>query len=347
VDTEAAQVACLAAEADGSVVFGTADAGSVGRIAAGFGEDGTLTSKPLDAGQIAAWGTVRLRGLAPEQTTLTIATRSGNLAEPTDATWSTWSKNMPLTDDFMPIGSPAGRFLQYRVTMSSDGRRSPSLGSVRLIYQVGNLPPVVSSLKVTPNNQGSTPQQTAPTKLYRHVEIKAADPNKDKLSFRIAYRLIGRGAWVEITEDLTEPTFVWDTRTVADGRYELHITASDEPSNVAPQAMTGSRITEPVTVDNTAPAIRNGAARRDGRNATVQGRATDALSRIVTLAYSVDSADEWHVVLPTDGICDSTDEPFSFDVEDLDVGAHQITVRAVDVYGNIGYASVEVTVPTP
>ncbi|NBB95584.1 MAG: hypothetical protein GVY16_07565, partial [Planctomycetes bacterium] len=34
VDTEAAQVACLAAEADGSVVFGTADAGSVGRIAA-------------------------------------------------------------------------------------------------------------------------------------------------------------------------------------------------------------------------------------------------------------------------------------------------------------------------
>jgi sugar lactone lactonase YvrE len=343
VDTEARQVTCLAAAHDGSLLFGTANPGSVGRIRSGFAREGRLISQPLDAGQIARWGTLRLAGRAPAGTTLAVATRSGNVADVTDETWSSWSQDQPLSDAFMQIGSPSARFLQYRITMTSDGQASPSLGSVRLIYQVGNLPPAVTALEVTASEKAPN-QPPAETLRYREVKITAADPNKDKLKFAVAYRRIGRDVWIEIVDDHTKPQFVWDTRAVADGRYELRVTASDEPSNVAPQALTGSRLSEPITVDNTPPAISELDVQAKPGGATVTGKAVDATSRIKALAYSVDSAQQWHVVLPVDMICDSADEAFRFDVEDLSPGPHEISVRAVDIYGNTAYASQQVNV---
>ncbi len=343
VDTEAKQVTCLATARDGSLLFGTANPGSVGRIRSGFAPKGTLTSKPLDAGQIARWGTLRLAGRAPGGTTLTIATRSGNLADADDATWSSWSQEQPLTHAFMQIGSPNARFLQYRLTLTSDGQASPSLGSVRLIYQVGNLPPAVTALEVEASEKGPN-QQPTETRRYRHVKITAADPNKDKLKFSVAYRRIGRDVWIEIVDDHTKPQFIWDTRTVPDGRYELRVTASDAPGNVAPQALTGSRLSEPITVDNTPPAIKALDVTAGAGGVTVTGKAVDATSRIKALAYSVDSAEQWHVVLPVDMICDSADETFRFDVEDLESGPHEISIRAVDIYGNTAYAGQQVHV---
>lgn len=345
VDTQARQITCLLATPEGGVLFGTANAGSVGRIAPQFVREGTLVSEPLDAGQIARWGTLRLRGQAPDGTTLSIATRSGNLAAATDTTWSDWSQDQPLSDDFVQIGSPAARFLQYRITMTSVGQASASLGSVQMIYQVGNLPPAVTALEIEASDKGSTPKQSGETLRYRHVKITAVDANKDKLTFRIAYRRIGRDVWVEIAEDLNEPKFAWDTRAVADGRYELRVTASDQSSNVAPQARTGSRISEPFTVDNTPPAIQDLDLAVKAGVVTVTGKAVDATSRIKALAYSVDSAETWHVVLPVDGICDSTSESVRFEIKDLDAGPHEVSVRAVDVYDNTVYASQQVSIP--
>ena len=67
---------------------------------------------------------------------------------------------------------------------------------------------------------------------------------------------------------------------------------------------------------------------------TVSGIATDADSRIAKIEYSVDGSD-WKQVFPDDGIFDSLQERFHFDVVDVPPGEHAITIRASDSQRNV------------
>jgi len=345
-ETDAKQVTCLAVAETGEIVFGTANTGSVGRLAGGFARKGTYVSKALDARQIAKWGTMQISGDAPAGTRVTVATRSGNVSTPDDKTWSSWSKEMPLQSGFLSIGAPSGRFLQYRLTLSTrGGKATPKVSGVQIVFQVGNLAPTLAGVKVTPSEKG--PRGTEPTgspRAYRHIEIKAMDRNSDKLRMEISFRDFGSDGWILITDKLTSPKYIWDTRSVGDGTYELRVEAFDDPSNPAGQAKTSARISEPVVVDNTAPVVGPLAAKRARGKVIVTGQVTDATSRVGAIQYSVNSQDKWHSILPADGICDSDVEKFSFDVEDLKPGMYRIAVRAADMYGNVGYGSVGVQV---
>ena len=138
--------------------------------------------------------------------------------------------------------------------------------------------------------------------------------------------------------------YVWDTRTVGDGTYELRVTASDSPSNPPASALTGQRVSAPIIVDNTPPVVSELAASIDGRKVSATGSTIDAGSRIASINYSVDSQNEWVAVLPVDGICDSPTEAFAFKTDNLKVGAHRIAVKVEDVFGNAGYGVVTVTI---
>jgi hypothetical protein len=67
---------------------------------------------------------------------------------------------------------------------------------------------------------------------------------------------------------------------------------------------------------------------------TVSGAAFDADSRIARIEYSIDGSD-WDQVFPKDGIFDSKDEPFRFEIQDVAPGEHVITVRASDSERNV------------
>jgi len=66
---------------------------------------------------------------------------------------------------------------------------------------------------------------------------------------------MGRTGWIELEDELSAASFEWDGKTVEDGRYELRVTACDYKSNTNATKLTGSRISEPVIVDNTGPAV--------------------------------------------------------------------------------------------
>lgn len=349
-DTDAKQVTALAQTVDGRLVFATANKGSVGVMGAGFAPRGVFLSDTLDARQLARWGTLRLWAQMPKGAKATIATRSGNVADPDDKTWSQWSDESPADGDFQPVRSPAGRYFQYRLTLTGDGQATPVVRQVRVIYQVGNLAPALASVTVQASakgkdGRGGGADENAGPMMFRIVTIQASDPNNDALVYNIFFREMGQENWVRIAENLTENRFVWDTRTVGDGAYELKVVAGDSPANPPAVALEAARIAEPLDVDNTAPAVRELAAKIVDGKLSVSGAAQDAFSRIASIAYAVNSADEWKAVLPTDGICDSDNEKFSFDVTDLKPGNYRIAVRAVDVFGNTGYATVSVKIP--
>ncbi len=337
VDTEAKQVTSLAVDAQNAILFTTANGGSAGRILTDPAKKGTLVSKPLDAKNISRWGTLRVDGTTPRNTALSIATRSGNLSEPDDNSWSDWSGEIPLQDGFAHMGSPAARFLQYRVTMTSGGNAVPVLQRIKLIYQQLNMQPEITAIEVQETGQDPKRKTSAPNKVFRIITLKAADANGDTLRYKLEYRRADSDAWVTIEDSFDKTKYVWDTRSFEDGVYTLRVTATDAPANPEASAMSGARLSEPIVLDTTAPTLAGIQCKVRGKTATISGKITDELSRIARIQYRVDSAEQWNAVLPVDNICDSNRESFTFKVPDLDPGIHRISIRATDVLDNTGY----------
>jgi hypothetical protein len=177
----------------------------------------------------------------------------------------------------------------------------------------------------------------------RDIDVSAQDDNNDELKYAYWFREVGAEKWIRLDEKATESSYSWDTRTVGDGKYEVKVVVTDSPSNPPGAALETSKISPVVIVDNTPPAVRELASKPQDKGLLVSGLALDAMSRIVSIHYSVDSVEEWTTVLPADGMCDSEKEAFAFSLADLPAGAHRIAVKVQDVLGNIGYGTLNVT----
>jgi hypothetical protein len=360
------EIVSLLAAKNGQVYLGLANSGEVASMSSGFATEGTYTSPVLDATQISRFGKMQLHGSLPANTSLTIATRSANVNETTDVGWGQWSAESPASE-YLPVTSPSARFLQYRLTFKSeDGKDTPVVNDVDIAYQVPNLAPQIKSIKLAKpgaaeaNGEGATPGAANSAANAAHgpstppqpesklsITWEASDPNNDALQYSIYFRTGARGEWIQLKDKLTEANYEWDTRSVADGRYEVKVLASDIAANPRGQGKTASRISDPVVVDNTPPVIGDVQANVDGAAAKVSLRAADRTSTVASLDYAVDSSTDWQAVLPSDNIADSPEEAYAFTVPALQPGPHQITVRAADAHGNRAFQTVTVTVPPP
>jgi hypothetical protein len=101
---------------------------------------------------------------------------------------------------------------------------------------------------------------------------KAEDADSDRLSYSLQFRREGDQTWRTLRSGLSDTIVVWDTSTVADGRYVLRLSASDALSNSADRALSGDKESEPVDVDNTPPSITVEIARATEECARVRAR---------------------------------------------------------------------------
>jgi hypothetical protein len=333
----------------GRIVLGLANTGGIAAMTSGFATEGTYTSSVLDADQVSRFGKLRLHGTLPQGTTLKVQTRSGNVGEPTDIGWSKWTDPQPATE-FAPITSPSARFLQYRFTFtSSDGSKSAVVDDVDVAYQEPNSAPQIKSIQITRKGESDTSDENASSlpKDSRHRTIKweASDPNTgDKMLYSLFFRAGSQGKWILLKDKLKEAEFDWDTRSAADGRYEIKVVASDELSNATGSGRTTSRVSDPVIVDNTPPYIAQVTATSGGDEVHVKFDALDRTSTLANFAYSVDSSEDWQSVLPTDKIADAPEESVAFTIPKLPAGPHQVAVRVTDALGNQQTQTVSVTV---
>ena len=71
--------------------------------------------------------------------------------------WSKWADEQPAAQ-FVATNSPAARFLQFRLTLSTKQPTvSPVVKDVDVAYLTPNLPPQIKSVKVTLGSKSSPP----------------------------------------------------------------------------------------------------------------------------------------------------------------------------------------------
>jgi hypothetical protein len=332
-DEKAAQItAATVSEED--VYVGTANPARLVLLSANYAPRGTYRSDLIDAGQPAKWGKLQIDADIPRGCKVLVASRSGNVKDVNDPTFSDWTEPAEMTGP-VQLRCPIGRFCQYQLVLETDeGRRTPTIREVAVAHTVPNLAPNVESIDVArlrnPGKEG----------VFK-ISYKATDENDDKLVYRLDFRKVGRTGWIEIKDDIEPDNFEWDGKTVEDGRYEVRVTASDERSNSVGTKLTGSRISDPIVVDNTGPAIRKYAIEKNGRTATLKLDVTDELSVIRKLEYTIDSNAEWKGALPDDLVCDTTEESFAITTEDLESGEHVLALRITDDVDNTTFKTFE------
>lgn len=352
------QITQAARAANGDTVIAGSNPGRLLELRSRPGRTGTFESEVRDAGSAARWGSIRWRATG----STAVSTRTGNTSRPDD-TWSDWSAPYTAVDG-SPIVSPSARYLQWRAVLASDGGAAPELTSVTVAYLPRNLRPAVASITVLPpgtvfqrpftssdaeiagfdaapasadadGQAQDAAAQTVGRRMYRKglqtFQWRADDPNGDRLTYAIAYRREGEIVWRPLRAGLTDPIFVWDTTSVADGRYAVRVTASDASTNSPGDALEGVRDSDGFDIDNSAPVITVLPASGDGRIVRLTVR--DAQSGVQRVEYAL-GGEPWQVVYPADGLSDSRDETFTITLPAAADRA-RLVVRATDVLQNV------------
>jgi hypothetical protein len=343
-DEHASQIAAMAVT-DDSVYLGTANPARLIKLAKTFAPEGTYTSDLVDAGQPADWGKLQIDADIPQGCKVMMSCRSGNVDDVNDPTFSDWTAPAEINGP-VQMKCPVGRFSQYRLVLQTeDGRKSPIVREVAVADTVPNLAPRVESVIATRLSSLKSEEAESSKKpgIFR-IRYRTKDDNDDKLIYKIDFRKVGREIWIELEKDLETDTYDWDSRTVEDGRYEIRVTASDERSNTPTTKLTGSRITEPFVVDNTGPVITKYSIESDKNTITLKMHASDQLSAIGSLEYTLDSNADWISTIPDDLVYDTTDEDFTIVIEQVSAGEHVVAIRVSDDVGNTTYKSFDVTV---
>ena len=321
LDVDEAQVLALALTGR-SALFGTGDAGALYRVTASAPAGATWNSKVLDATSPARWGAVRWRGAGA----LDWESRSGNTDTP-DNTWSAWR----ALDADGVIQSPASRYVQVRARF---GRAADTaLRAVTVYYLPENQRAVVTDVTASAPETKVGDARAATVK----VGWKVDNPDGDALRYRLRFRGDTEATWRPILRNqewLTESSYTWSVDGLPEGWYRVEVEATDEAANPADGATTDRRASEPVLVDNTAPAVtvrvENGRALGDAR---------DNASAVVRVEVAFDGG-EWRPARGADGLFDEREEGFTAPLPaGIAPGEHAVTVRAYDEAGNVGVGS--------
>ncbi|HYY99520.1 MAG TPA: hypothetical protein VE642_13045 [Pyrinomonadaceae bacterium] len=346
------------------VFAASSNQGKLFRLATDAVAEGTYESPVRDAKFVASWGRVWWRGRGQVE----LQTRTGNTERP-DMTWSDWSA--PYRDPAgAAVASPRARFIQWRAVLRSAGAGEARIEDVSLSYLPRNVAPEVLQIQVLPvgialqsavqiqvdpNIEASGldpsligPQvQIPPRRTFQRgavsLQWQAEDRNGDTLVYSVYYRSVSENTFHLLKDNLRDNFYSIDGAALGDGRYVFKVVASDAPENSLGQALTGERVSEPLSVDSTPPIVRpagDAQVAADGR-VRVRFSVEDSSGMIRRADVSVDSGD-WRAVFPEDGIADSPREIYALDLPVEGAGEHTISLRAIDGSGNVSSARVVV-----
>jgi len=320
------------------LAFTTDDAAAMYR-ATGRASQARYVSDVLDAKAVARFG--KLAWVASGK--VKIETRSGNTSKP-GVGWSEWQAPAQIGRlgggaEGGKVQSPPGRYLQWRVALEDDGAR---VRKVTSFYVPQNQATQVQDVTAELAGKDSLPtlkdSAAKPRSPVIKLKWKVENPDGDDTQYTLEARREGEANWRPIATGkapLTSTSWDWNTETYPDGWYRVRVTASDAAANSPDRALTSSAQTTLFAIDNTRPVI-------DGLTVTyprAQARATDSLSTIAEMAFSIDDG-PWQLGSTADGLFDDTSEDLRIDLPpSLPRGTHTLAVRVADAAGNVGSTS--------
>ncbi len=368
-DLEEVQVTKLLTDKHGKTYVATSNSAKLYTLGKQYRKQGEFTTKAYDAGVVSQWGEVSWEAALASDTKVVIQTRSGNAEEP-DKTWSDWSKNYTSAAGTV-IQSPSARYLQLRATLTSnDGRNLPSLKKVSFSHLQKNVAPKINQIRIhTPGEyypvsmgnsqhnshlingeqerkngfQNQSLGRKSTRKGYRSVSWLTQDNNGDDLSFDLYYKRVQDKSWKELVVDYSGNVYSWDSELIPDGRYVIKLEASDGPSNPPARVLSSEKISREFVVDNSGPDVNGFQVQVENGKTTITFSARDNWSNIKRVDYGV-NADQWNLLYPIDGICDSRSEKFKLMLDVSLVGETAIVIKVQDELGNIGFGNTIINV---
>lgn len=272
-----------------------------------------------------------------------LETRTGNTAKP-GVGWSEWQApaqggKLGGGNEGGKVASPGGRYLQFRIALEDDAAR---VRRVTSYYVPQNQPTTVQDVSVEIATKEPLPtlkdSAAKPRSPILRVKWKVENPDGDDTTYTLEARRDGEANWRPIQTGkapLTQTSWEWNTETYPDGWYRVRVTASDAAANSPDRALTSSQTTTMFAIDNTRPLI-------DALTVTyprAQARATDALSMLSEMAFSVDDG-PWQLGTSGDGLFDDLTEDLRIELPTgLSRGTHTLAVRVADAAGNVGSTS--------
>ncbi len=361
---------------DGAFLVGTS--GELLQVGPSMVKEAEYTSVEQDFQRVARVGRLWFEADVPQGAAVAVSFRTGNTSE-VDATWSEWSKPVGRTSG-AKVDVPVGRYGQFRVRMKG-GRsgaepqvRSLHASVVRLndppeIHEVfalrrgtalDPLPPngdrdktltlsPASLNKLRPEGPPSDPDRDRARQSNRDgfltVAWHAVDTNGDRLTFSVDMQPVGGTGWVRLGENLEMPFLSIDSRSFPDGDHMFRVTASDRPSNPPGEALTATRISEAVSIDNSSPTVTRFTAVPTDEGIRVSASVRDA-SRLSEAEIAVDGG-VWRMLPAVDGIVDDFEEQFAVELSRAELprswdgkAARVVAIRVTDDAGNVATRSV-------
>ncbi len=333
IDVDQRYIADIHVGANDALSFTTGDATTLVR-SDDSAKNAKYTSEVFDAKTPAQFGGMVWHGKGD----LRFETRSGNTEDP-GVGWSAWQAP---DQRFKTVGnmargkvaSPTGRYIQYRVSF---GNKDSVLSKTSMFYLPSNRATRITAIEVGKAAGTSVVSTQTPKPRSPIVELKwdVDNGDNDKTAYKLEVRREGDLRWRSIRtgrDPLTKAEYKWNTETYPDGYYRLRVTSSDHLSNTGLRALESSKTTPIFVVDNERPNITGVSVRYPAASA----RATDALSTIAAVSFSIDDG-RWQMAGSKDGIFDDQSELLEFKLpKGLAAGAHTLAIRVADSAGNIG-----------
>jgi hypothetical protein len=146
---------------------------------------------------------------------------------------------------------------------------------------------------------------------YQTLRWTASDPNGDDLIYDLSFRPVpagggqdGQGDWLKVVDELDDDHYSFDALSLPDGVYRFRLRAADRKSNDPADALVAERVSEPVVIDHTPPALGKVEKDKDG---ALRVTVRDAASPLREALFSV-NAEEWKPVRAADGLLDGRTE---------------------------------------
>lgn len=379
---KSSQVLSLIKADNDAFYAGTGNNGSVFKVSNEFSTSGIYESPVHDASINSRWGRISWDADIVKGTMITLFTRTGNSQTPDctwsdwePIRWEGIQYQTPLIEGLEScrsersgvILSPQARFIQYRAEFTTiNNHATPVLKGVSISYLPDNQAPKIASVNIKNDNKDSQPTSSDRPKNDR-IEIKplhtpsdrnnnqkgnyakklitwdVQEPDNDQLLFDLYFKKAGEMNWQPLARDIRgKNIYTWETNSIADGKYQIKISASDILSNPKEKALQSALISQPFPIDNTRPVITDiRVLNTEDGGCKVTGTASDNMSNISSMQYSVDAGDLGSV-FPADQLFDYKNEVFQFTALELTKGQHTVIINAIDSENNIGSERISV-----